>query len=193
VQLVNERNVERKERMKSRYKIVESDGVYFITSTIVEWIPIFTNEDIFQIIADSLNYCIKEKELNIYSYVIMPNHLHLIASAKDFSESMKSFKRYTAKEIIQYFKKSKYEWVLNQLHFFKKRNKIESEYQVWQEGFHPQLISSYKMLEQKIHYIHNNPVKKGFVNEPKCWKYSSANNKDFDVNEIIKLCSLDDL
>jgi len=179
--------------MKSRYKIVQSDGVYFTTSTIVEWIPIFTNEDIFQIISDSLNYCIKEKELKIYSYVIMPNHLHLIASAKDFSESMKSFKRHTAKEIIQYLKKSDCEWVLNQLHFFKKKNKLESEYQVWQEGFHPQLISSYKMLNQKMQYIHRNPVRKGFVNEMECWKYSSANNKDFDGNEIIRLGSLDDL
>jgi len=179
--------------MKSRYKVIESDGVYITTSTIVEWIPIFTNEDIFQIIADSLNYCIKEKELKIYSYVIMPNHLHLIASAKNLSESMKSFKRYTAKEIIQYLKKSKHDWILNQLHFFKKKNKLESGYQVWQEGFHPQLISSYQMLEQKINYIHQNPVRKGFVNDADYWKYSSINNKDFDGNEIIKLNSLDDL
>ena len=179
--------------MKSRYKVVESDGVYFTTSTIVEWIPIFVNEDSFQIVTNSLNYCINENLLKIYSYVILPNHLHLITSAKDFSESMKSFKRHTAKEIIQYLRKSKQDWLLNQLHFFKKRNKLESEYQVWQEGFHPQLISSYKMLDQKINYIHNNPVRKGFVNEPDCWKYSSANNKDFDGNEIIKLGSLDDL
>ena len=179
--------------MKSRYKVVESDGVYFTTSTIVEWIPIFTNEDTFQIVTNSLNYCINKNLFKIYSYVIMSNHLHLITSAENLSESMKSFKRHTAKEIIEYLKKSKHDWLLNQLHFFKKRNKLDSDYQVWQEGFHPQLISSYKMLEQKIQYIHQNPVSKGFVNDPEYWKYSSANNKDFDGNEIIKLNSLDDL
>jgi REP element-mobilizing transposase RayT len=179
--------------MKSRYKVVESDGVYFTTSTIVEWIPIFTNENTFQIITNSLNYCINENMLKIYSFVIMPNHLHLIVSAKDLSESMKSFKRHTAKKVLEYLKKSKHDWILNQMHFFKKRNKLESEYQVWQEGFHPQLISSNKMLEQKTNYNHQNPVRKGFVNEAEYWKYSSASNKDFEGNEIIKLNSLDDL
>ena len=83
---------------------------------------------------------------------------------------MKSFKRHTSKAILEYYKTTKKDWVLNQFHFYKKRNKIESDYQVWQEGFHPQLMSSIDMIDQKMQYIHLNPVRKGFVNNPEDWK-----------------------
>ena len=47
-------------------------------------------------------------------------------------------------------------------------------YQVWQEGSHPQEIYGEKMLIQKIEYIHNNPVRRGYVDEAGYWRYSSA-------------------
>ena len=173
--------------MKSRYKVVDQEGIYFITSSIIEWLPVFTSEDTFRIISDSLHFCLEEKSLKLYGYVITLDHLHMIVSSENLSEVMKSFKRHTAKEIIKYLKQTNNEWILNQFHFYKKKNKIESEYQVWQEGFHLQLISSYEMMEQKIEYMHQNPVRKGFVNNPEYWKYSSACNLDFKGNPILEL------
>ncbi len=177
--------------MKSRYKVVDPEGIYFVSSTIVEWIPVFISESLFDVIINSLNFCKKEKDLKIYAFVIMPEHLHMIVSSCKLIEIMKSFKRHTAKAILEYYKTTKKDQILNQFYFYKKRNKIESNYQVWQEGFHPQLMSSIDMIDQKIQYIHLNPMRKGFVNKPEDWKYSSACNVDFDGNEIIKLDNLD--
>jgi hypothetical protein len=47
---------------------------------------------------------------------------------------------------------------------------------VWQEGYHPQMITREDVFKQKVEYIHNNPVKRGFVEEVEHWIYSSANN-----------------
>jgi hypothetical protein len=51
-----------------------------------------------------------------------------------------------------------------------------SEYQVWQEGSHPQEIKDGDMMRQKIEYIHNNPLEHGYVDDPLHWRHSSARN-----------------
>jgi hypothetical protein len=53
-------------------------------------------------------------------------------------------------------------------------HKTESTYQVWKEGNHPQLIESEEVMRQKLDYIHQNPVKRGYVDLPEHWRYSSA-------------------
>ncbi|MBI5049217.1 MAG: transposase [Deltaproteobacteria bacterium] len=162
--------------MRTRYKISDShdDALYFTTSSTVEWIPVFTCNDHFEIIMRSLNFYRKEKRMKLYAYVIMENHLHLIVAAGQLSEVMKSFKSYTSRELIESMKMQNRTWMLNQFAYFKKRYKTESSYQIWQEGFHPQMISDEKMLLPKIEYIHANPVRRGYVERPEYWKYSSA-------------------
>ncbi len=64
--------------------------------------------------------------------------------------------------------------ILEQLAFYKKAHKTDTQYQIWQEGMHPKLIQSEEMMLEKINYIHNNPVKRGYVDEAKYWRYSSA-------------------
>ena len=172
--------------MRSSYKVVEENGVYFVTSTIVEWIPIFTHEKYFKIIVDSLNYCKREKDLKIYFYVIMDNHIHLIVKHPKLSDLMRSLKGFTADKILEELHEDKNKWKLNLFKYYRKKFK-STNYQVWQEGFHPQLISSNKMLAQKVEYLHYNPVKRGFVNNPEDWKYSSANNRYWDGSLIIEL------
>jgi putative transposase len=66
------------------------------------------------------------------------------------------------------------DWLLNQLSYFRLKHKVESEHQIWQEGFHPQAITSDEMMFQKLEYLHNNPVKRGLVASPEHWRYSSA-------------------
>jgi len=58
--------------------------------------------------------------------------------------------------------------------FFCKSHKNDREYQCWEEGSHPQLIQNEAMLRQKLDYIHFNPVKRGYVDKPEHWRYSSA-------------------
>ncbi len=162
--------------MKTHYKITDKDGIYFLTSTTLEWIPIFTRQPYFDILTQSLSFCQINKQLKIYAYVIMDNHFHLIAQQQELSRVMQDFKSFTAKKVIQQLKNDKKEWVLNWLKYYKLYYKKESEYQIWQEGFQPKLITSEDILKQKIEYIHNNPVKAGFVAKPEHWVYSSASN-----------------
>ncbi len=160
--------------MRSRYKIINDESIYFITSTTIEWIPVFTNEKYFDIIINTIKFHQTNSDLKIYCYVILDNHFHLIISSKNLSKIIASIKSYAAKEVINQLTIDKKEWLLNQLSFFKKRYKVRSKYQLWQEGFYPKLIETDIVLKQKSEYIHNNPVKRGFVNKPEYWRYSSA-------------------
>ena len=65
-------------------------------------------------------------------------------------------------------------WLVNQLAYFRAVQKRESRHQVWQEGFHPQAIVSDEMMLQKLEYLHNNPVARGWVVAPEDGRYSSA-------------------
>ncbi len=160
--------------MRSRYKFIPEHNYFFITTTIVEWIPIFTSEKYFQIIKNCLDFCVKSGKFEVIAWVILDNHCHLVISGENLSEGVKSFKSFTAKEIVTQLKNDKKDWCLNQLSFFRKKYKTTSKHQVWQEGVHPQAIVSEEMLEQKIDYIHCNPVRRGLVLNMEDWRWSSA-------------------
>lgn len=179
--------------MRSRYKVLDEDNYYFISSAIVNWIPVFTSSKYFNILVDSMKYCQENRSLKIYNYVIMDNHFHLIVKNNHLNSVISSLKRFTALELIKTAKKDKKYWLLEQFENSRKPYKTESDHQIWQEGFHPQLISSEDMLFQKIDYIHFNPVKRGFVNQPEYWRYSSACNKDGENSLIMKLDDINDL
>ena len=160
--------------MRSRYRIVENQAPIFLTSTIIEWLPVFTSAAYCEILCKALGYCRENKGLKLYAYVIMDNHFHLIASAPDLSGTIRDLKSFTAKEINARLKNDGKGWLLNQFAYFRKAYKEESRLQIWQEGFHPQVILTDDMFVQKAEYIHNNPVRRGLVDMPEHWVYSSA-------------------
>ena len=159
---------------RSRYKIYELTYPHFITLTVLHWIPLFTNKDSVEILLDSFKHLQKNDNLKIYSYVILENHLHLVASSDDLSKTVQKFKSYTSKKLLELLHKQNITTILDQLAFYKKAHKKESSYQVWQEGIQAKLIQDEKTMIQKIEYIHNNPVKRGYVDETIHWRYSSA-------------------
>ncbi len=162
--------------MRTRYKILEDNNLYFITCTIVAWIPVFTNKKYANIITEALSFYRSKEKLKLFAYVVMDNHIHLIISSNDTVSLMKNFKSFTASELLKTVGADNKDWLLNQFSYYKKRYKNESKYQVWQEGFHPKMITDPEILRQKIEYIHNNPVKRGMVIKPEDWVYSSAKN-----------------
>ncbi len=91
---------------RSRYKIYEPTHPHFITCTILHWIAIFTNKDSVEIITESLKHLQQSDNLKIYAYVILENHLHLVASSDDIAKTVKKFKSYTAKEILKLLQKT---------------------------------------------------------------------------------------
>ena len=172
--------------MRSHYKINEDSNLYFITSIIHCFVPLIFNDDLFKIILDSLIYCQQEKGLNIYDFVIMSNHVHAIISHainERIAEIVRDFKRHTSKKISEYLENLPR---FNNLFWIKLfHSKIKNR--VWQEGYHPEAIISEKFFLQKLEYIHYNPVKKGYVEKPEDWKYSSARNYFLNDNSLIAL------
>ena len=131
---------------RTRYKIFETEYPYFMTCTVVGWVPVFTRPQAAQIIFDSWQHHQCESQFEVFGYVILENHLHLIAAAPDLPAVMQSFKSYTAKQILDLLQRHKAEVLLRQLRALKLSHKNESEYQVWQEGSKPKQIQSEEMV-----------------------------------------------
>jgi len=106
--------------MRSRYKILNNEGLFFITSTIIEWIPLFTTEKYFQILTESITFCQKNKDLKVMVYVILDNHFHMICKDDKLTDTMRSLKGFTANKIIEELEADNKTWLLNQLSFYKK-------------------------------------------------------------------------
>jgi len=160
---------------RSRYKIIDPVMPHFMTCTILHWIPLFTRPATVEIIYESLVYLMKDG-LKLYAYVILENHLHLIAQSRDLNRDIARFKSFTANQLIKYLKQNHLVGVIDQLQFYKKAHKRDRLLQLWQEGIHPEWIQNEAMMKQKIDYIHHNPVKRGYVDQARDWRYSSARN-----------------
>jgi putative transposase len=160
--------------MRSRYRVNEPHAAYFITATIVAWLPVFTTAERCNIVVESLKYCRAHKQLEIFAWVILDNHLHAVLSAPELPRVLADFKRHTAQRLLEKLEAEKCEWLLNQLRYFRASHKNESEHQVWQEGSHPQAIGDDRMMLQKMDYVHDNPVRRGLVAGREHWRYSSA-------------------
>jgi REP element-mobilizing transposase RayT len=160
--------------MRSRYRVVEANQAQFITSTIVSWLPVFTTNSSCDVIVESLLYCREQKGLKIHGWVILDNHFHAVVSGPDIATTISRLKSYTARKIVERAAEDGRDWLLNQFEHFRRRNRSSTEHQVWQEGFHPKAIVSDEIMQQKLTYIHNNPVERGLVSAPEHWRYSSA-------------------
>ena len=160
----------------TRYRILEQQEPYFLTCTISRWLPIFAYSDVARIVLDSLVFLQDADRLTLYGYVLMENHLHLIASAEDLSHELMTFKSYTSHAVINLLKDTRRTTFLRMLPRPERPDRGERVYQLWQRGSHPKQILTEDMFRQKLEYIHLNPVKRGYVDEPVHWRYSSARN-----------------
>ena len=164
------------------YKIVDQYGTHFLTFTFVGWIDLLTRLELKDLVIESLDYCQKEKGLIINAYVLMPSHIHLICRARDDSKGLsnmiRDFKKFTAKEIINWIEtdelESRADWIKKIFNDHAKLKKNKSTYQVWQRGNQPKHCLHPKFTMQKMDYIHQNPVKDGTVKRPEDYRYSSA-------------------
>ncbi|MDB5982032.1 MAG: transposase [Pseudomonas sp.] len=159
---------------RSRYTITEPGKPHFLTCTVMEWLPLFTRPALVDILLDAWRYQQAHQGLRLYGYVVLENHLHYVAQAPDLNKCVSTFKSFTARTMINYLEGKNAERVLHRLRFTKRAHKIDRVYQVWQEGVHAGLIWSESVMRQKLDYIHDNPVKRGYVDRGEDWRYSSA-------------------
>jgi len=161
---------------RTRYKIFEAEYPYFITSNVVDGYPLFSKPLAAEIILKGLAFLQDKRKTTLCAYVIMENHIHFIAQSLELQKHLRALKSWTAREIINQFTKEGHTHQLAKLKQAKRLSHIDSDYQVWEEGFFPKQITSDAMMLQKMEYIHNNPVRRGFVDLPEDWRYSSARN-----------------
>lgn len=164
--------------MSEKYKTKDRDGIYFISISVVQWADVFTRREYCEIICNSLAYCQKEKDLTLYAWCIMTNHMHLICSSPTLANTIRDFKKYTAKELFkaiqQNTQESRKTWLCWLIKSAGELSSKHEEYKFWQPGYHPILLHNNYLVEQKLNYLHRNPVTAGFVEEPEHWYYSSA-------------------
>lgn len=179
--------------MSRKYKFGEKSGAYFVSFATVFWVDVFTSDEYFCCITEALDYCRKNRGMELYGYCIMPSHVHLIfrSSLNDPSGLMRDFKGFTArrllKAIIENSQESRQEWLLWMFKHAGKKNSNISNMQFWQQNNKPIEIWSLKVFEQKLDYIHNNPVESGFVLNPVDWKFSSARNYGDDDHTVLEI------
>jgi REP element-mobilizing transposase RayT len=161
---------------RSRYRFGENEYAYFLTCTIVGWLPVFTRPETVQFLYDSLRFLQERGRLTLYGYVILENHLHLVASSPALAKEIGDFKSFTARQIVDHLEARNAKTLLKWLHLLKAPHKHDRDYQVWQEGSHPEQIKDDAMMRQKLEYVHLNPVKRGYVDDPTHWRHSSARN-----------------
>jgi len=174
------------------WKIREPDGIYFLTFTTVQWVDVFTRLEHRLVLLESLEYCQINKGLEIFAWVIMSNHIHLVVRSKEnfkLSDTIRDFKKFTSVKIKRQINtriESRRSWMKDVFETAGKNNKNNWYFQLWQQKSHPVLLSTNYMLKQRINYTHNNPVKAGIVLEPHYYLYSSSSNYA-DLGGLLKV------
>ncbi len=167
--------------MSQGYQIINQGAAHFLTLQVVQWADIFTRKIYRDIVIDSFKFCQKEKGLEIYAYVIMSNHVHLLtrATKDNLSDVLRDMKRHTSKKIIEAVvdgDESRRDWLLMIFRYAARHHNRNNEYQLWTHENHAIEVYSNDFIEQKVEYIHNNPVRAGIVENPEDYLYSSARN-----------------
>ena len=156
---------------------------YFFTATLLNWYPLLQDNTYKDIITESLSFLVKKRKIVVYGFVIMPNHIHLVwrnieMNGKEYPDE--SFLKFTAHVFGNELKKN----IVQHERF--RVNKADRRYQFWQRGALPIAILSREMLEQKLDYIHLNPLQShwNLVEDPNDYFYSSCAFYERDQNNF---------
>jgi len=162
-------------------RTASTEDLYFVTLTVIDWIDVFTRRQYNDYLIENLAWNQQNKNLHIYAYVIMTNHIHMVANVPEGSLSnvLRDFKTFTSKGLYKMIsentQESRRDWILRAFQQAGKYNPLNINHQFWQNGSYPVLLYSPAVIDQKINYIHENPVKAGFVGSAHEFWYSSAN------------------
>ncbi len=169
--------------MSRNYKIRDQNKLYFISFATINWIDVFIRPEYKDIVVESFKYCIANKGLEIYAWCIMTSHVHLIIGTHNvkMEDIIRDVKRHTSKAVLKAIsahpQESRKEWMLWMFGRAGKQNPNNETYQFWQQHNHPIELWSNEIMDQKLDYIHNNPVVARIVDEP--WEYIYSSSRDY--------------
>ena len=162
--------------MREKYQFIQDFTHYFLTFVINHYIPVFNQDEACNIFLDSLAYYSQHQNLCVDAYVIMPEHIHLIAfdyhlDTNRLRKTIHNLRKHTGRTLLDYCQDCLPKEVSSK---FQCKECLDRKRQFWKSGIHPKAITGVEMWQQKIDYIHYNPVRRGLVPKSNEWKYSSA-------------------
>ena len=174
------------------YKIEDQYAAYFLTFTVTDWVDVFTRPDYNNIVLEALTFCRANKGLKLYAWCLMTNHLHLVCQTEipfKMSDFIRDFKQFTAKTTlatIQEIQESRKDWMLYRFEYAGKYDNRITKYRFWQDSNHPILLDNNSLIDQRIAYTHQNPVKRMIVDKEEDYLFSSARNYA-NLNGLIEI------
>ena len=182
--------------MGRKYAIRDQEQFYFVTFTTVYWLDIFIRPEYRNIFIESVKYCQKEKGLLVGAWCIMTSHIHMALGTtgeNKLEHIIRDLKSYTSRHIRKYMEnnpqESRREWMLGMMKNAGEQKSNNRDFQLWQQHNHPIELSTNEITLQRIEYIHNNPVKAGFVELAADWIFSSARDYE-DQKGLIEISFL---
>ena len=151
----------------------------FLTVTCLEWKHVLKKDKFKDIITDSLSFLVKDQRITVNGFVIMSNHFHLIwqmLGDHKRDDVQRDFLKYTGQQILKQLRNDDSPMLKELLVHAKDRN-----HQVWERNSLGVPLWTAQVFEQKLEYIHYNPVTAGLCRLPEEYKYSSA--KFYERNE----------
>lgn len=158
----------------------------FITASIHKFVHLLKSDDFKEIIISSLSNLCERKLLSVYGFVIMPNHIHIIwrehFEQNNSKETVRAaFFKFTAHQFLKNIQQN-YKWRLVDF----KVDKSDRKHQFWSRNPYEIEIYTDKVFEQKLNYIHHNPIQQKWqlVNSSMEYKYSSIRFYEDGVDEF---------
>lgn len=181
--------------MSRKYKIRDQSSLYFVTFTVIDWIDVFIRDEYREVLIKSIKYCQQNKGLEVYAYCVMTSHIHLIIGTNGpypLEGIIRDLKSFTSRHIRKVLENSNQvhesrSWILKRMYYVGKYNSSNKDFQFWQQHSHPIELTSNELIDQKLEYIHLNPVAAGFVDVPEAWIYSSARDYSGTAKGFIDL------
>jgi len=138
--------------MSTGYQIKDQEALHYLTLQVVDCIDIFTSRFYRDILLESINFCQQNKGLQVFGYVIMSNHVHLICNSADakLSDTIRDLKKFTSRklfEAIQTGNESRKEWMLDRFGFIGRKNSRNRDFQVWTHELAMMVIISLKRFQ----------------------------------------------
>ncbi len=172
------------------------DSLYFVTTTAVKQAHLFRRDVVKRILVDNLNLARILGRIELFVFVIMPNHIHFIVrcvSEYPISNLLRDFKSNTAKQIIWQYEAEGNQHVLD---FFRtKASRPRQEFKVWDDEYVAKEVFSPAFLLQKVEYIHNNPLQPHWqlVERAEDYVWSSARFYLLDAHPLIPVSDVREL
>jgi REP element-mobilizing transposase RayT len=174
-----------------------ADHLYFITSTAVGQMHLFRRDVIKRILVDNLNVSRILGRIQLFAFVIMPNHAHLIVRCTEdhpVSSFLRDFKSNTAKQIIWQYQAERNNQVLDRLRAA--AQDVEKQtFRVWDDDYVAKGIFTAAFLRQKLNYVHRNPLQPQWdlVDRPEDYVWSSARFYVLDAHPLIPVSDVREL